>query len=251
MKEKNIELAQLLTKKNSAAQQPLDQQQGQEQHPAAENGAEVRRDSFQYQSRVAPKKLLCLKVWSHPTQPATRFLVFFKCFSSVHCVRRRVDVYNQRGATISPFQKTPPISPSDNNQFNFVVKQLFFNSGWSSIIFVKVESYQSGWGLLSLSIWSLHNKQTNDELNDAPWRQRTHKCIYFSYRQRFNGLHVPEDTKSPNLLCVTWEFFLKNQSNVTDAEMKGAKRSTAGRDWMTSLKLSRKTKKWNVVTQRI
>lgn len=62
MKEKNIELAQLLTKKNSAAQQPLDQQQGQEQHPAAENGAEVRRDSFQYQSRVAPKKLLCLKV---------------------------------------------------------------------------------------------------------------------------------------------------------------------------------------------
>jgi len=62
MKEKNIELAQLLTKKNSATQQPLDQQQGQEQHPAAENGAEVRRDSFQYQSRVAPKKLLCLKV---------------------------------------------------------------------------------------------------------------------------------------------------------------------------------------------
>ena len=131
MKEKNIELAQLLTKKNSAAQQPLDQQQGQEQHPAAENGAEVRRDSFQYQSRVAPKKLLCLKVWSHPTQPATRFLVFFKCFSSVHCVRRRVDVYNQRGATISPFS---PFKRPHQFRQAIITNLILWSNNYSSIL---------------------------------------------------------------------------------------------------------------------
>ena len=32
---------------------------------------EIRRDSFQYLSRVSPKKLLCLKVWSW-----SRFIIF-------------------------------------------------------------------------------------------------------------------------------------------------------------------------------
>jgi len=63
MQEKNMSVnGEMLTSKVTTAKEALPIAQEAEQPVQQEEGDQVRRDSFQYQSRVPPKKLLCLKV---------------------------------------------------------------------------------------------------------------------------------------------------------------------------------------------
>lgn len=63
MKEKNLSVnGEMLSSKVTTAKEALPIAQEAEQPVQQEDGDQVRRDSFQYQARVPPKKLLCLKV---------------------------------------------------------------------------------------------------------------------------------------------------------------------------------------------